>query len=124
MPVFIELGNLDLLFANIIFRGIFTTGSSILGGGVKAPRIRTKNLVSIIFCEAVAIFGIIMALVFSGKFSVIFLINLIQYFQSGGGHGVNNPDSLAKNLAAGYAIFGGGLTVGFSNLVCGLAIGK
>lgn len=124
MPVFIELGNLDLLFANIIFRGIFTTGSSILGGGVKAPRIRTKNLVSIIFCEAVAIFGIIMALVFSGKFSVIFLINLIEYFQSGGGHGVIHPDKLAKNLAAGYAIFGGGLTVGFSNLVCGLAIGK
>ncbi|KAI1083447.1 vacuolar ATP synthase 20 kDa proteolipid subunit [Whalleya microplaca] len=87
--------------------GIFITGSSILGGGVKAPRIRTKNLISIIFCEVVAIYGVIMAIVFSSK---VGYTGTEQLFS-------------ASSYYTGFALFWSGLTVGGCNLVCGIAVG-
>ncbi|KAH7395162.1 gephyrin [Phaeosphaeria sp. MPI-PUGE-AT-0046c] len=88
--------------------GIWTTGVSILGGGVKAPRIRTKNLISIIFCEVVAIYGVIMAIIFSSKLNQ--LDDIEQIYS-------------ASNIFTGYALFWAGLTVGMCNLICGVCVG-
>jgi V-type H+-transporting ATPase 21kDa proteolipid subunit len=105
------------LFSSTRSRGIFTTGASLLGAAVKAPRIRTKNLVSIVFCEAVAIFGVIMAFVLIGK-RRDFDRSLLDLTTEAG------RAKLSANIASGFMIFGAGLTVGFSNLVCGIAVGS
>jgi len=88
-------------------RGILITGTSIIGGGVKAPRIRTKNLISIIFCEVVAIYGVIMSIVFSAKMANV------------------QGDALysGSNYYTGYALFWSGILVGACNMICGISVG-
>jgi V-type H+-transporting ATPase proteolipid subunit len=87
--------------------GILITGSTILGAGVRAPRIRTKNLLSIIFCEVVAIYGVIMSIIFSSKMDA-----------------VTGPDAYSADAYyTGFSLFWSGITVGMCNLVCGVSVG-
>ena len=93
--------------------GIFITGTSLVGAAIKAPRIKSKNLVSIIFCEAVAIYGVIMAIIMNSKVE-----GLPEFYPSGTTTG---PEAVA--MVAGYCLFAVGLSVGFSNLFCGICVG-
>ena len=74
---------------------------------MKAPRIRTKNLISIIFCEVVAIYGVIMSIVFSAK---------MEFVRDDGIYS-------AANYFTGYALFWSGFLVGACNLICGISVG-
>ncbi|CEP02496.1 V-ATPase proteolipid subunit C-like domain-containing protein [Plasmodiophora brassicae] len=87
--------------------GIMLTGSSLLGAAVKSPRIRSKNLVSVIFCEATAIYGVIMAIIMVGKMNVPLEDEYVS----------------PNNMYAGYSLFWSGLTVGLANLACGVCVG-
>ncbi|MES1909727.1 MAG: hypothetical protein MHM6MM_002424 [Cercozoa sp. M6MM] len=93
--------------------GILLTSPSLMGAAVKAPRIKNKNIISIIFCEACAIFGLIMA--------------IIIYTRTSGASVLDPSDLLYEHkfqqqLRAGYASFFAGLVVGLSNFVCGYAV--
>ena len=76
-------------------------------------RIKTKNLISVIFCEAVAIYGLIIAIVLSGQIEQ-YTPEVVD----------NNPSIKARNWFSGYAMFGAGITTGVVNLVCGLCVGQ
>jgi V-type H+-transporting ATPase proteolipid subunit len=59
----------------------------------------------VIFCEAVAIYGVVVAILLATKTEVVAVLE--------------NGDYPSSAKTAGYAIFAAGGTVGFANLVCG-----
>jgi len=92
--------------------GIFITGSSLLGAAVRAPRIRSKNLISVIFCEAVAIYGVIVSIILQTK------------IESPKDEVITDKVGLATVQAyAGYSIFWAGVCCGLGNLACGVCVG-
>merc|ERR1712086_379864 len=110
--------------------GIFLTGSSLLGAAIKVPRIRSKNLISVIFCEALAIYGVIIAIISATK------LDPKSTYQSwietvsgaGGATGVATYfgagyDWDPQIMFASYSIFAAGITVGLANLFCGICVG-
>lgn len=93
--------------------GIWLTGSSLVGAAVKAPRIRSKNLISVIFCEATAIYGVIMAII---------LTNKIKEPEDNGYFLADNWDYNGYYYA-GYGMFSAGLSVGLTNVASGVSVG-
>lgn len=64
-----------------------------------------------VFCEAVAIYGVIVAILMSERVQAVPAGKEAEF--------VNGSDAWDKFLFGGYAIFWTGLSVGISNLVCG-----
>ncbi len=68
--------------------------------------IQWPTFLSVIFCEAVAIYGVIVAIILQTKLESVPAAQIYA------------PES----LRAGYAIFASGIIVGFANLVCGYVL--
>ena len=82
-----------------------------MGSAIKMKRIISKNLISVIFCEAVAIYGVIVAIILQNKLGPVYS-NLY-----GSAIAWQNAEFAA------YNVFAVGFVVGISNLVCGLSVG-
>ncbi|EEA08175.1 vacuolar ATP synthase proteolipid subunit protein, putative [Cryptosporidium muris RN66] len=93
--------------------GIFTTGSSLVGASVKSPRIRSKNLISIIFCEATAIYGVIATFLLAARVRSLPDVEIPP-----------EPTGwVAESIQASWIILTSGLTIGLSNLFSGISVG-
>merc|ERR1712205_47809 len=103
--------------------GIFLTGSSLLGAAIKVPRIRSKNLISIIFCEALAIYGVIIAIISATKVDPTKTTESWMESVPSGKHLTYFGAGFQwdpQMQFCGYAVLASGITVGLANLFCGI----
>merc|ERR1711981_544005 len=106
--------------------GIFLTGSSLLGAAINVPRIRSKNLISIIFCEALAIYGVIIAIISATKVDPAKTKGAWLEQSTQGTYLTNYAAGMQwdpQMVFCGYAVFAAGITVGLANLFCGICVG-
>ena len=86
-------------------RGILLIAPSLFGAAVRVPRIWSLNLISVIFCEAVALYGVIITIILIQKMKDV---------------PIQEDGSVCPlSRAAGFAVMGSGMSTGFTNLVCG-----
>ena len=93
------------------FSGILISGSAIVGSSIKTPRITATNLVSVIFCEAIALYGVIIAILLQGK------------PKGWEWNKVQNATTFHEAKKEGYKLFNAGALVGLTNLTCGICVG-
>lgn len=103
--------------------GIFLTGSSLVGAAIKVPRIKSKNLISVIFCEALAIYGVIIAIICATKIKASEVISDQYDTQNGVTHFGLMQEAGPDVYFGGYCFFWTGVTVGLANLFCGICVG-
>jgi len=110
--------------------GMFIVGSTIMGAGVKAPHVRVKNMVGVIFCEASAIYGLIVTVILKDNIGIVEHSgspNAVHHFIPDHPYceGQDPQDCLftTQALSVGYATFWAGAIVGFCNLATGVAVG-
>ena len=84
-------------------------GASLMGAAVRVPRIWSLNLISVIFCEAVALYGVIIAIILSQKVRSVPMDPVTMRY-------------CPFAYSSGYASFASGYTVGLGNLICGYGV--
>lgn len=118
-----QIGVASVLSFSIIGAGwgIYNTGVSLVGAVLWKPEIRSKNLLSILFCEAIAIYGLIISMVLRSLVGDL----PSSYTDPEGGYSLTPCDAstLPTFLQGGFAIFAAGVAVGLSCLASGVTVG-
>lgn len=93
--------------------GIMNTGSSLVSATVHHPEIKSKNLLSVLFCEAIALYGVIMSII------------LFSTVQSGSEKYVSSTvfTNVFETFRGGFGVCAAGVAVGIANFAAAITVG-